>query len=226
MVHRIFQITISIILMSLFSSIANAQEYRISGETTYEMTKNLKGGFSYEKRLYHSEIIESTADILKIELKYDLTKTMSIGTSYRSKISDENFESPSMVDLNDNQRITVDFGFSLKLKNNLKLKNRIRFHYSFFDDEHPEPYLRERLVLEKKVNSYLSPYLGYELFFDLEDDQLSAKRFYLGNESKISDKINLEAFYIKEQKRDKNRSEFILGLGLIYKIKKATPKEE
>ena len=207
-----------LLIFNLSARLGYAQEIRTEGDFSYGLSEKFSCGFSYEKRMLCSETIESSSDLIKVNFGFDFNKRLSAGLSYRSKIFEHDGDGPLDIDVNDNQRLTGDFKYDPKLGDDFKLKNRLRFQYSWFDEDDPEKYLRERIIIEKKVSDFFVPYLGFELYYEIDETQFAARRFYLGQESQMAKRIKLETYYFSEKKMNKARSEYAIGLSLKYKL--------
>lgn len=192
------------------------QEYRTGLISKFELIKNLEIAGSIQRRFIHQENLRVIADIFETEVEYGFLEHLSGDISYR-------FNNPyndyiESFDLEDKHRYTLGVSYKTDLSEFLQLSTQMRFQDSDFANPKSKQYLRNKTILKHSISKLFKPYYGFALYYRLNKKELTDFRFYIGNQLKITEKIDIEYYYMLEKRLDKIRTEYILGLDGVYKF--------
>lgn len=122
-------------------------------------------------------------------------------------------------------RYYFDLSYRKKIKK-ITPAIRIRFQsqyadvYSSDDGAIPEWYLRPKISLRYNMKGKWTPYLSSELFYHFAVQEFDNARYTFGMERKISDKLDLDLFFMHQREFNVNRPtyDYIWGIGLTYSL--------
>jgi len=154
--------------------------------------------------LYH---IESS-------LAYKLPKNFFLAFIYRRQTSDSN-----NIRIGES-RFSLEAAWKAKLDKALAFDGRFRTEVREYDRDIRPDYVRLRLRLRLTAEMTvahirLKPFIASEPFWDTRLDVFSEHRFYLGTGFLLTDKVELQVYYLRQDLKDKDTNH-ILSSGLIF----------
>ncbi len=203
------------LVLLLFRLSVKSQEYRtelgfpIKSFNDLSLKGELQVRFLDDGEIYYSE---SMATIM---LDYDLNKRFEIGCSFRLKSErdiSEDSESRSFSQ-EENTRVTADFTYKSKYFDDIRIKNKLRYQASDFEQGINKSYLRNKLLLECKIAKEFTPYSGLEFIYRLEDKEMKSIRFHVGSSVELF-KRKFSSYLIIENERKSEEFDlnYILGI--------------
>jgi hypothetical protein len=145
-------------------------------------------------------------------LTYKLPKNFSLAFVYRRQSSDSN-----NVRLGEN-RYSFEAAWKAKLDKALAFDGRFRTEIRDFDlrPDYVRLRLRLRLTADMTVaHLHIKPFIASEPFWDTRLDVFSEHRFYLGTGFVLTENVELQVFYLRQDQKDKETNH-ILSSGFNF----------
>ncbi|MBN1222020.1 MAG: DUF2490 domain-containing protein, partial [Candidatus Aminicenantes bacterium] len=149
-------------------------------------------------------------------LTYKLPKNFSLALIYRRQTSDSN-----TIRLGEN-RFSLEAAWKARLDKALAFDGRFRTEIRDFDEDLRPDYvrlrLRVRLTTEITVAAlHLKPFVASEPFWDVKQKAFTEHRLYLGTGFPLSDKAELQVYYIRQDLKDKDTNHVLSsGISLSF----------
>jgi hypothetical protein len=216
LLHRIL---LGILLLMSIVNRALPQEIWMGTGASFDIAKDMSMKFKMQSRFVQEDNFKHGGNMSQIALKYDITKRVGIGATYRY-FSSRAILGESTSDSDDKQRFTMDILLeSKKNDNDGRFKDRFRIQHSFKEDGDHDVRLRNRLAYEMKFRKGISFKVSDEIFMEAEEFEFELNRISFELESRISPRIDLDTFFHYEKKLEGNRkSNYIVGAMLFFRL--------
>ena len=233
MKHLIFSIFVIGVLSPLTSTAQKDFGAWIGAEVKMPLSKNLNLGLQIENRLKNNAT-EVNQSFISPYLGYKLHKHINLEMAYRFSNRPETglfgSENVHRISLDASFKDLIDF---VSKDTRLKLDVRLRYTHAGGEGDLNNDYFRTRFKLSYNLpKTKLKPHIATEFFYHF-NDQLT----YVNNEVKTTNRFNkyrlrfgldyelnkrhkFSLFYIVQPNIESNDTDFILGLGYRYTIKK------
>lgn len=209
------------------------------------VTKKLDVGFGINAR-FKSNVTEVQKTFVSPSVSYRVMDFLKLGVDYRFA----NHPEMGFFGNYNTHRITLDADidfFQYKNKSSdsmssskLQLSGRIRYTYENeigdLDDENLRGQLKLEFDFPKDIG--LKASLSSEVFFHFKDqirytsksvttyNRFSKMRMRVGCEYAINKRSTIEAFYMVEPEFDGPKTDFVLGLGYKYELRRLNKKKK
>ncbi len=211
-----------LLLFCLFQLPALAQEEDIESRTGVSFEREIIDDFTAEIELEARQFDNlRTFKVFIIEpaLAYKINKRFDVGIIYRL----------SLEPTETKQRLAFEFKADEGFKR-FDFSNRLRFQKDFEVNELPENLFRDRILISYNIRkSKLSPYVNAEAFYLLhyKGNRFDQLRLGIGFDYKISKRLDLEAFFIREWQINQSEpvNTNIFGISLSVEVKKRKKKD-
>jgi hypothetical protein len=205
-----------LMLALLLCQLARAQEYRLGVEYGLNLLPKLEVGAEAE---IHKSFMPESYFVKRIQgkLNYDLTPTLSIGTSYTFSLfteKGEDDEDEDGTETEEKSKWAADLTFQPKrFSNDVRLTNRLRYEYASSHEEEPKQYIRDKVTLDCKITKCMNPYFAFEPYYQTDRNKIRFVRFYIGNEMPVF-KTKIDFYYLTELeiKPENKNIQYILGI--------------
>lgn len=214
---RVLKPLITLLAIITLGTAAYSQELRFATELPIINRKKLHTQIEVQKRLSFDENSNLNKNLATLSLEYDITKHFELGGSYRitsNKNTIEDSESANIFD-NEGARATVDLTYKTKKIDKIRVKNKLRYQVSDFENNIEKSYLRNKTLVYYQASSNLKSYAGLEFIYRMEKDELKSFRIHIGNKLKVQ-KHSVTAYFIIENqfKELPVNLNYIMGLKL------------
>lgn len=136
--------------------------------------------------------------ITQAGFEYKITKHISIASTFRYSLGYTGISESSLQDFHDKMRYTVETKVkSQRFDNGVRLKYRLRYQESRTLQGNSKNYLRNKMMAEYKFIKEMSPFVGAELYYQMDENEFRKFRLYLGADIKPF-KREAEVCYIME----------------------------
>lgn len=192
-------------LLLLLASVIHAGEVTDLSAIGLEVNQDLPHGFDLEF-VHDLRFINDPSGLHKsiseLELSYNINKYFGLATSYRYSVYPDKYS----------ERGSLGGSFSLKT-GALAHKLRIKYQHDVDSDDPAEEYLRSRYSLGYKRIFGVKPFVYWELYYSLAEDQLSRKRYSFGLDRKLTANVKAMFYFLSqtEMNAEDPRSARILG---------------
>lgn len=168
------------------------------------------------RKSFHSQ--DAFYSIAQAGLKYKISKQISMAGSLRYSLVPNNFPEIESSSFQDKLRYTAETKFNSKsFTNGMRLSYRIRYQHSKTKKGNNKDYLRNKLIVQYKLNKEVQPYMAVELYFRFKENELQRFRLYLGSDFKLFSK-EAELSYILEGDIDDEYFQSFHMFGLFLKL--------
>lgn len=207
----------------------------IGADVSAKVYKDLKAGFELQSRLSNN-LSRMDEVFMSPFLKYDVNNVIRIGTDYRY--------TNSIGTVNDAHRICFDVEARklmdvLKEGSRLNFSLRARYTHEYKKTKRNDDYLRFKFDVEYNLpKTKLKPEFGAEWFYHFGDqltytftDVTSRGRFNkyrlkLGIGYPLTKDMDLSVFYMIQSRIQETKTDYILGIGYSYSIRKIKKKKK
>ena len=221
------------VAIPIFSSAQNDFGVWTGADVRLPITKKLDAGLQLESRFTNNASTVNKSFISPY-VKYDLKKHIGLGLAYRFG----NRPTTGLLGGDTYHRIGLDANFTdlLELfikKTKLKLDARLRYTHAWDRGDLNNDNVRARVKLSYNLpKTKLKPHVAAEIFLHLNDQliytstsvtgnhRFNKYRLRLGLEYPINKRHELNLYYIVEPEFESQDTDFILGLGYKYEIKR------
>lgn len=184
--------------------------------TSFKLKVNDRFSFNLNHQIRCHEVTFQDPFLYHVEsaLTYKLPKNFSLAFVYRRQSSDSN-----TIRLGEN-RFSLEAAWKAKLDKTLAFDGRFRTELRDFDKDLRPDYvrlrLRIRLTAEMTVaHLHLKPFIASEPFWDTRLDVFSEHRFYLGTGFLLTENVELQVYYLRQDQKDKETNH-ILSSGFNF----------
>jgi len=156
--------------------------------------------------------------IAQAGLRYKIHKQVSMAGSIRYSLGTNKFSESEYSSFQDKMRYTAETKFTSKrFSSGVRLSYRVRYQHSKTRKGNNKDYLRNKLILQYKLNKEVKPYIGTELYFRFGENEVQRGRLYLGSDFKLFRK-EAELSYIFEGDFDDAYFRSFHMFGLFFKL--------
>ena len=185
-----------------------------STKLSYELDDEWEFQVSQELRYsqYSSVLDQSLSDI---GMNYQISEMLKLGLFYRFRYYPEEID----------RRHEIFSNFTIKQKfDDIKISNRTRLHIKFRENKESINNLRNETSIAYRLFGILSPYISAEFFYRFlynEGDRLTQGRYAVGLDIELTDTIELNVFFMREEEYNNNKAinSNIIGFDLSFTIK-------
>jgi hypothetical protein len=208
LLNSIYILLFSLILSSIIHSEIVENQQWTNIEISKNISQNIEVSSSQEIR-YKSNYTEFNKTFTALSLSFKLNPIIKFTGQYRYTVYNDKEKKRIAFNTKLNKK-TFNFGYSYKLK--------IQREYE--KDEIPKNLIRNKFAINYPINSIYTPFISYELFQFIEDDNLIREKFRAstGIEIDILSNQSVEIFYTyngkyKDFELEKSN---IFGIGYKY----------
>ncbi len=210
------------ILFLLLAIATSAQEFPkkktdirlwTGGTVKIEFTKDFRLEVEQQYRI-EDTISKFESSFTEVGVRYEFTKWFDAKMQYRYSVNEKE---------RNNTRWSLDLSAEYDIDDfPVDLQYRFRFTDSKVDfTGEKSTYVRNRFGLDWNMSKLVDPYLEYELFYKLNDNnEFRGHRLTFGLEWKLSDEADFETFWRFEDEInvDDPKRQYIIGLMVSYDI--------
>jgi hypothetical protein len=191
--------------------------------------QELRLGIEYDKSVVPKLTVESKAQmrknlnlspgiyaIIQAGMSYELLKGISLSGTLRYSTATGESDEENIDEINEKIRYTADLKLKTRqFKNDITLKNRLRYQHSAILNENDKDYIRDKFSVEYRLTRVMQPYVAFEPYFILTQKKIRKLRIYLGSDLELFNN-EFELCFILESKF-KNEEVFVHHkIGIFY----------
>jgi Protein of unknown function (DUF2490) len=194
---------------AIFAMQMDELELRPSATIRFSPIKKMKLSLTPELRFDYFTLDKF---LLETEVKYSPLKYMDVGAAYKLVLNRRN-----------NDPLEVIHRFDVYLEGEYEIDRftpSLRLRYSNYDeDEGISNFLRYRVKVDYDIPKVkIDPYLGAELYHQLDDNTLYKIRYGIGADWRFAKKMSLGLAYKLDSYFDSGNVKHIVELGYTYKF--------
>jgi hypothetical protein len=177
-----------------------AQEYRAGYKIEYELFKDISSEtvIQYRNTAYRSE--KNNAFLGQTEIEYKRLDDIMFAMGFRFK-NEKELDFKEEPELSDKYRYTADVKLQIpESKKDFTIHDRVRYQYSTDEDNDRKDFIRNEITLLYKAEDFFNYYATQELFYNIQEKNVSINRLGLGLIFELTSEYEIETYFIIESK--------------------------
>ncbi len=218
MTYKINIVSLFLLTFSIITgSVVNGQETRAGIKFNLEPINNLKAETTIQYRHRNEESMDSRRLMGEVDASTKVLKYIEPGIVVRymyrwNKPIEESEYNNDKLQFSTYAKIPVKF-------DDFEFSYRTRYQYSYLSASKTKNYFRNKIMLQYQPTTTMETSFAYELFYNLDEQELDQRRLKLKIDLELGKKYELSGFYIIDFVHDNNfYTYYITGLEMAIKF--------